>query len=502
MAQDFLIFIYASNVFFLLLMGLHAYVACFHFFQGYARRRKNPLTVPKGITLPSLLIQLPIYNEENSVLDLLDSIDSLDYPADRLKVQILDDSDDEGFRMVSDWLGSNKPRFETSHLRREVRTGFKAGALKFGLSLDSSPFVAIFDADFRPRPDFIKRAIVQFHDREDLGLVQGRWGYINQNASFWTRFQAVGMDGHFAIEQPARAWNGFFMNFNGTAGVWRREAILDAGDWEGDTLTEDLDLSYRSQLKGWKLDYDLDLECPSEIPESIFAFKSQQFRWAKGSIQTFLKLMPRILKSGARVGQKIESVFHLTHYLIHPLLVMNFLLGCYIIFNPEILSRYALQYLFILILFTSLGPSALYHLSQRVLGKRVRGGPFFYLLMISLGCGMAWNNTRAVIQAIFGVESPFVRTPKVGDFSKVYLPPQNFQFIVEILLGTLGAFTLANASSGFYFLVPFLSLYTIGFLIIGWGSCFEWLQTTAFQTKSSFSIPSSPSSIYNLDREL
>ncbi len=498
MGQDILVFIYASNVFFLLTMGLHAYIACFHFFRGYAKRSKNlsPVIDPH---YPQVLIQLPIYNEENSIHYLLDSIDALDYPRDRIKIQILDDSDDDSHRVVSTWLSSRDPRFETEHIRRSERVGFKAGALKYGLSQDSSPFVAIFDADFRPRHDFLKRAIVQFQDRENLGLVQGRWGYLNQNASFWTRFQAVGMDGHFAIEQPARAWNGFFMNFNGTAGVWRRAAILEAGDWEGDTLTEDLDLSYRSQLAGWKLDYDLDLECPSEIPESIFAFKSQQFRWAKGSIQTLLKLMPKILRSDAKTGQKIEAGFHLTHYLIHPLLVMNFLLGCYIIFNPDILLRYPLEYVFMLILFTSLGPSALYHISQRVLGKRVRGGPSFYLLMISLGCGMAWNNTRAVVQALSGVESPFVRTPKIGNFSKVYLPPRNFQFLVEILLGLLGAYTLAHASSGFYFLVPFLSLYTLGFLIIGWGSFFEWLQT-GFLQKPFSSIPSSSPSLYNTGR--
>ncbi|MBT3785557.1 glycosyltransferase [bacterium] len=473
-----LIGVYALNVSFLLLMGIHAYLACYQFLR--ARKTRQNLGFPLFSDPPSVLVQLPIYNEHSSIEQLLDSVNQLDYQADRLRVQILDDSDDETSHVVDEYLKTRALKFQFSHVRRSIRTGFKAGALKAGLELDPSAMIAIFDADFRPGRDFVLKAVSRLIQDPDLGLIQGRWEYINAGASFWTRFQAVGMDGHFAIEQPARAWNGYFMNFNGTAGVWRRQAIEEAGNWEGDTLTEDLDLSYRAQLAGWKLDYALDLPCPSEIPESIFAFKSQQFRWAKGSIQTLIKLFPRILKSSATLMQKVEAGFHLTHYLIHPLLVLNFLIGCYILFHPELLLQFPLEYFFVFILFASTGPSMLYQLSQKALNKEVPGGIFFYILMIALGCGMAWNNTRAVWQAITGVDSPFVRTPKAGNLKRKYLPTRNLQFLVELSLAGVGIIALLNATTGFYFLVPFLVLYTMGFLMISIGSFTEWISALDF----------------------
>jgi len=478
--QTLIVIIYALNVSFLLLVGLHAYLACYQFYQGKKRRRFDDASLADE-SLPDLLVQLPVYNEQSSVEELLDCINRTEYPEEKLKVQILDDSDDETTRVIENYLHSRPLKFRFDHIRRVERVGFKAGALKAGLELDQSPFIAIFDADFRPLPDFLRRAAAKLANQPDLGLIQGRWDYTNESSNFWTRFQAVGMDGHFAIEQPARAWNDYFMNFNGTAGIWRRKAILDAGNWQGDTLTEDLDLSYRAQLAGWKLDYALELPCPSEIPESVFAFKSQQFRWAKGSIQTFFKLFPKILKSSATFMQKIEAAFHLTHYLIHPLLVVNFLIGCYILSHPEMLLNFPLEILFVLILIASAGPSVLYQFSQKSLGKSVPGGPFFYLLMISLGCGMAWNNTRAVWQAIRRVESPFIRTPKLGNFSKIYLPIKNLQFLVEFGLGLVGAYSLFHATTGFAFLVPFITLYTVGFLLISLGSLREWIQSLGFE---------------------
>lgn len=475
--------LYLLNVGILSLFGAHSYVAIWRFFRG-----KSKQGLPADKTLkdyPRVLVQLPVYNEESSIYPLLDAIRKSDYPHGKMHVQILDDSDDRTTSVIKTYLQSQTIPFHYSLVRRSNREGYKAGALKYGMELDDSPFIVIFDADFRPAKTFIRKAVEKLIDKPHVGLIQGRWAYTNEIKSLWTHFQAIGMDGHFAIEQPARAWNDFFMNFNGTAGIFRRTAIIDAGNWQGDTLTEDLDLSYRAQLAGWKFEYAMDLPCPSEIPETIFAFKSQQFRWAKGSIQTLLKLYPAILSSGTTISRKIEAGFHLMHYLIHPFLLFNFMLSNLILLNPEILTYYPIQYLVIPILVASLGPSILYQTSQNFLGKKVPGGILFYPLMISLGCAMALNNSFAVLQAFFRINSPFVRTPKLGNLSKKYQPTTNHYFVYELLLAGLGLYSLANTTSDFWFLIPFVCLYTAGFLTLSLGSFVEWLQT-------SITTPSQP----------
>ena len=484
--SSLLIPLFLLNLSLLLLFAAHAYVVILRFFKGSHRRsqsQEGPL-----LDYPNVLVQLPIYNEQSSVVPLLDAIRLADYPHSHLHIQILDDSDDGTTKVIENYLKNQTSEFRFAHIRRSSRREFKAGALKFGMELNDSPFIVIFDADFRPDRTYIRKAVERIIAQPQVGLIQGRWTYTNETSSLWTRFQGIGMDGHFAIEQPARAWNDFFMNFNGTAGIFRRSAILDAGNWQGDTLTEDLDLSYRAQLAGWKFDYAFDLPCASEIPETVFAFKSQQFRWAKGSVQTLLKIYPRILGSKVSMGRKIEAGFHLAHYLIHPMLLLNFIIGSLFLLNPEVLEHQPVEYFFLPILFASLGPSLLYQVSQNELGKKVPGGILFYPLMISLGCAMAMNNTRAIFQAICRIKSPFVRTPKKGNLSKEYRPVTNYYFLLELLLACLGIYALSNTNSDLWLLIPFISMYTVGFLTLGLTSSIEWFH----EILAAFSIGNIP----------
>lgn len=464
-------------------MGLHAWLACLQFKLGKAKQ--NHFGDLK-IGLPDVLIQLPLYNESTCALELLESIDRLDYDPQRLHIQILDDSDDDTTQLIKTWLTQVR-NFDYSLVRRTNRVGFKAGALKHGLSLRKEEYILILDSDFRPQAQFLKLALPTLIANPDLALVQTRWSYLNSDENFFTRFQAVGMDGHFAIEQPARAWNDLFMNFNGTAGIWRRQAIVDGGNWQGDTLTEDLDLSYRVQLKNWKMTYLLDVDCPSEIPNTIFAFKSQQFRWAKGSIQTAMKLLPTIFKSKFSLSIKVESLFHLTHYLIHPVLLVNFIIGCFLLLNPHALNLVYVERLMAIILFAAMGPGALYQYSQKVLKKKNKGGILFYLMMVSLGCGMAWNNTRAVFEAIIKKSSDFIRTPKQGTDQNKYKAISDYHFVFELLLSFLGFYTLSKLGLLYFYLFPFLTLYTVGFFIIGAKSFIEVLSKTKAQPNMDLS---------------
>ena len=248
-------------------------------------------------SMPKVTTQLPIYNEKHVVARLIDSVVNIEYPKELHEIQVLDDSNDETREIVAEMV--NKYKAEGYNIKQIIRTervGFKAGALNVGLKEAEGEFLSIFDADFVPDSDFLYKTIPFFYERENVALVQTRWGHINKNYSLLTIAQSLGMDGHFIIEQSARTWNGLYMNFNGTAGVWRKEAITDAGGWHYDTLTEDLDLSYRAQLKGWKTKFLFDVVTPSELPVDINAYKSQQHRWAKGSIQTAKKVLPIVLR--------------------------------------------------------------------------------------------------------------------------------------------------------------------------------------------------------------
>ncbi len=439
---------------------------------------------------PKVVTQLPMYNEKTVAIRIIKAVAAMDYPVSKHKIQVLDDSTDETREFVDTTVASlRKEGKNISVIRRPERTGFKAGALQYGLNCTDAEFVAIFDADFVPYPDFLKKAIPFFIDRPNIGLVQGRWTHLNKKSSLITRSQAMGIDGHFMIEQAARSWNNLFMNFNGTAGIFRCKAIEGAGGWQHDTLTEDMDLSYRMQLADWKTEYVPDLEVPAEIPEDINAFKNQQFRWAKGSIQTAIKIIPLILKKKMPFFKLIQAILHLTHYSVHPLmLIMAFL-------TMPVLSfvRFTLPVpLFILILFAMAlatgGPSTMYIIAQHYIGNKKWKAFFLIPAMMLTGTGLAVNNGKAVFEAILRKESPFLRTPKKGcKKSGTYQPIKDLTCILEILIGLycMASFCIFFGYTNFL-VTPFLALYASGFLFTGIVSVIHFKKPELIDVKPSF----------------
>jgi cellulose synthase/poly-beta-1,6-N-acetylglucosamine synthase-like glycosyltransferase len=311
--------VYVAILVVLSLYGGHRYALL----ARYLKTRKNgpkPMRVFSEAELPGVVVQLPLFNERYVVEGLLDSVCALDYPRDRLQIQVLDDSTDETRAIAAEACAKWRARgLDVVFLHRDDRSGFKAGALENGLKSAKFDLVAIFDADFRPTPDFLRRSVHHFSD-PNVAVVQGRWRHLNGDESVLTRVQSIMLDGHFLIEHPARNRTGRFFNFNGTGGIWRAAAIADSGGWHHETLTEDLDLSYRAQLRGWRFVYDPELDCPAELPVEMNAFKSQQHRWAKGSIQVMRKILWTVLRSDASFKVKVEAFFHLTGNLAYPLM--------------------------------------------------------------------------------------------------------------------------------------------------------------------------------------
>jgi cellulose synthase/poly-beta-1,6-N-acetylglucosamine synthase-like glycosyltransferase len=357
-----------------------------------------------------------------------------------------------------------------SCIRRNNRKGFKAGALYYGMSRCKGEFLAIFDADFVPPVDFLVKSIPFFLNNDELGLVQARWGHLNRRHSLLTRAQSIGIDGHFMIEQSARNGGGLYMNFNGTAGTFRKQAIIDGGGWQWDTLTEDMDLSYRIQFAGWKTQYLPELVVPAELPEDIRAFKSQQFRWAKGSIETALKLFPAIAKSPIPWFQKLQAYFHLTHYLVHPMMIILALLALPVMKaidkgpGPILFSILAL-----ILLFSMIAPSALYMVSQRASYKNWFSRIIFLPILTIVGTGIALSNTRAVIEAVIGYRTEFVRTPKKGDAQvKKYAYKLPVSALLELALGLYCMFSFhMYLLDERYIVGPFIDIYAAGFLFTG-----------------------------------
>lgn len=421
--------------------------------------------------LPKVTSQLPIFNELNVAERLLDAVAAFRYPEGRHEIQVLDDSTDETSELVARKTEEMKRRgVLVEHVRRDNREGFKAGALKHGLTLARGDFVTVFDADFVPPEDFLLKTIPYFMMDAKLGLVQTRWGHINGAHNLITSLQSIGINGHFMVEQSARNWNGLFMNFNGTAGVFRKEAIADAGNWRADTLTEDLDLSYRMQFKGWTCRYLIDVVSPAEIPEDINSFKSQQFRWAKGSIQTALKLIPDILKNRGSGFRRLQAVLHLTHYLVHPLMVYLAVAAPILLFSRKFnVPPVLFLFIGVMLVLSCTGPSRLYWTAESYL----HGGPnkrlWLLPILVCFGCGLGINNSRAVLEGLWGSKGEFVRTPKKGNLEKLrYRLPVNPVFILEILTGLWClAGTLLYFSAHQYLIGHFLLIYAIGFLFVG-----------------------------------
>jgi cellulose synthase/poly-beta-1,6-N-acetylglucosamine synthase-like glycosyltransferase len=424
---------------------------------------------------PRVTIQLPIFNERYVVKRLIESVCRFDYPKELLEIQLLDDSTDDTIDIAAALAAQIKDRgFNIQYIHRDNRSGFKAGALKEGLKTAGGALVAIFDADFVPNPQFLKETIPYFADPE-VGMIQTRWGHINSDYSLLTRAQSMGIDGHFGVEQAARAWSGFFMNFNGTAGIWRKKTIEDAGGWQADTLTEDLDLSYRAQLGGWKLKFVTEVVCPAEVPVTITAFKSQQFRWAKGSIQTAKKNLGKLFKSDIPLLVKIQAFLHLTHYMVHPMMLLVVLTSIPMLYAQWFFKNLSLPILiFTLLCLATFGPSSMYLFSQRILYNDWKTRIKFLPFLMCLGTGIAVNNTRAVIEAFLNIKSDFVRTPKYGIKKqqdtwrgKGYSIPLSAVSILEFFLGIYsltGLLMFLFVSK--YLVSPFLLIYTAGFFYV------------------------------------
>jgi cellulose synthase/poly-beta-1,6-N-acetylglucosamine synthase-like glycosyltransferase len=427
---------------------------------------------PDESRYPLVVTQLPMYNERQVAKRVIAAAAAMDYPRNRHEIQVLDDSTDETIGYVDEMVEQlRRSGCNISVIRRTDRTGFKAGALQKGLEYTNAEFVAIFDADFVPPVDFLRKAMAFFVDRPKLGLVQGRWTHLNKNSSLITRGQAMGIDGHFMIEQAARSWNGLFMNFNGTAGVFRRKAIEASGGWQHDTLTEDMDLSYRMQIADWETEYVPDLTVPAEIPEDINAFKNQQFRWAKGSIQTAIKIIPLLRQKKMSKFKFMQAVLHLTHYMVHPLMLILALLTMPVLYFVKVNLPIAwfVGIISCMILATS-GPATMYMVAQHFIGNRMRKQFTLIPAMMLIGTGLAVNNGRAVIEALMRRSSPFYRTPKKGQSrgTQGYRPVKDVTCIIEIFIGLycLASFQIFLGYTNFL-VSPFLMLYASGFLFVG-----------------------------------
>jgi cellulose synthase/poly-beta-1,6-N-acetylglucosamine synthase-like glycosyltransferase len=453
--------------------GWHRYYLVYLYMKNKDRR---PQPEGRFAALPPVTIQLPIYNEMYVADRLIDAVCALDYPAELLEIQVLDDSIDETRSVAEQAVRRNAARgVDIKYLHRADRSGFKAGALEAGLAVARGEYIAIFDADFIPPQDFLQRTIHYFTSPK-IAMVQARWGHINQDYSLLTKIQSILLDGHFVLEHGSRNRGGLFFNFNGTAGIWRRAAIADAGGWQHDTLTEDLDLSYRAQVRGWQFVFLQDLVAPAEVPVEMNAFKSQQHRWAKGSIQTCRKLLPAILQSSLPLGVKTEAFFHLSANF-------NYLLMCVlsVLMAPSMVIRYNMGWYEMLLIDVPLFFAAtasvanFYMVCQRELHDdwttRLKYLPF----LMSIGIGLTVNNTRAVLEALFNRQGEFARTPKYrieGSedewIGKKYRQNFTVQPTIELALGLYFTATVFYAlSNGIYGTLPFLVLFQIGFLYTG-----------------------------------
>ena len=455
--------------------GVHRYILVYL----YYKHRRNPTTEPvaRFVELPRITVQLPIFNEQYVVERLLDAVCKLNYPREKLDIQVLDDSTDETVEvargLVERYAALGNP---IRYLHRTNRYGYKAGALAEGLESATGEFVAIFDADFTPSEDFLLNVIHHFTNAK-IGMVQTRWTHLNRNYSLLTEVEAMLLDGHFVLEHSGRARTGLFFNFNGTAGMWRRAAIDEAGGWQHDTLTEDTDLSYRAQLKGWKFIYLQDVECPAELPVEMTAFKTQQARWAKGLIQTGKKILPRVLASDAPLHTKIEAWYHLTANISYPLMIM-----LSVLLLPAMIIRFYqgwFQMLYIdlpLFMASTFSISSFYLVSQRELFPRSWPRALLYLpFLMALGIGLTITNTKAVIEALIGKQTAFARTPKYSVVSKQdkvgatkYRRRLGWVPWLELIIGTYFALTVYYAvENENYITVPFLLLFVVGYWYTG-----------------------------------
>ncbi len=473
--------------------GLHRYWLVWQFTRhrrdaARPRRRFDPL--------PRVTVQLPLYNEGAVAERVIDAACRLAYPADRLQIQVLDDSDDGSEELARRRAALWAERgIDIQYLHRTDRTGFKAGALAHGLEHATGDLIAVFDADFVPPPAFLQRTVHFFTD-PGVGMVQTRWEHLNREDSLLTRGQAIFLDGHFVIEHTARSRGGAWINFNGTGGLWRRAAIESAGGWQHDTLTEDVDLSYRAQLAGWRFLFLPRVTCPAELPPEINAFKSQQHRWTKGSIQTARKLLPRILRSQAPRRVKLEAFFHLTGPLVYLYLTLLALL-----FYPAIQASLRVGFNdaalaaglgVTLLALGTVSASVFYLASQRALRRSTLATLAQIPMLMAIGIGMAVGNALACLEALLGHQSPFVRTPKYNvaprpaqskiKNQKSKIPPlpslRRWTCALEIAMGfyMLACAHLSLQTGHYVVSLPFLMLFASGYFYVGLTSLWTHLR--------------------------
>lgn len=474
------------------LFGLHRFSMVLRWFKY---RHFVPKAPEHFIELPKVTVQIPLYNERLVAKRIVDSVVALDYPADCLQIQIVDDSNDDTSQVIAErvWFYQQQG-VDIEHVQRTNRHGFKAGALKEAMDTASGEFIAIFDADFIPSPDTLLKSI-HFFTQSDIAMVQFRWEHLNRRSSLLTKTQAIMLDAHFGLEQQVRCASNMLFNFNGTAGIWRTSAIIDAGHWSADTLTEDLDLSYRAQLAGWKMQYLNQIACPGELPADMNAFKTQQYRWAKGGLQVMLKMLKTVWKTKLPFAKKLESTFHLSNNLAYLIMMIDTLL----FLLPSLYLRAQYDHINIwwvdvaLLLMSSGGHIAYMYFGQIVLGRPKLRALIKLPHLVLLGIQLAINNSKAGFEALMGKESEFVRTPKTGEqhvsalsetspakpLNKKHhyqpLPPKGAIFETLVAVVYLVVLVWAIVSQH-WFILPFLSLLTAGFVMSAANSFYSHYQ--------------------------
>lgn len=491
----FVVMLYFFVLSILAIFGMHRYYLVYLYLKN-----KKAAPKPEGqfAELPRVTIQLPMYNEMYVAERLIDAVVKMDYPHELLEIQVLDDSTDETVAIASRRVNYYKDQgLDISYLHRQNRKGYKAGALEEGMRVAKGEFIAVFDADFIPHKHFLMNTI-HFFTAPQVGMVQMRWSHLNRNFSLITKLQSIFLDGHFVIEHTARNRSGRFFNFNGTAGIWRKTAIADGGGWEHDTLTEDLDLSYRTQMKGWQFIYLPDHSVPAELPVDIVAFKAQQHRWAKGSIQTAKKILPKIFKASLPLHVKVEAFFHLAANMAYLLMVpLSISILPVVILRRDLNWNQMVIYDVPLFLMATASVSAFYIVSQKELYSDWTSTFKYLPLLMGLGIGLSVNNSAAVLEALFNKESEFVRTPKFGVEksndswgSKKYKGNKKILIpLIELILGFY--FTVAVIiciSEGIWLTLPFLLLFQYGYLYISFLSFATIFKNKFFFKKASVSV--------------
>jgi cellulose synthase/poly-beta-1,6-N-acetylglucosamine synthase-like glycosyltransferase len=475
--ENIIMIVYFVSLSILFGFGIHGLVLLYYY------RKTHNQTLP-NVALPDLApmvtVQLPMFNEMFVVERLIKAVCEFDYPKDRFEIQVLDDSTDETVKIAKMAVEEYKKKgFDIQYIHRDNRQGYKAGALKYGLEIAKGEFVAIFDADFVPKPDFLQKTVPHFNNA-NIGMVQTRWEHLNEEYSYLTKAQALALDGHFVLEQQVRNKAGFFINFNGTAGIWRKATIIDAGNWHSDTLTEDLDLSYRSQLKGWKFLYLNDVTSPAELPADINALKTQQFRWTKGAVETAKKILPLVMKSDLPLKMKMESFVHLTSNIVFPFIIIVALLNVPLVIIKNTVGGfdkyYSMMSVFVL---ASVSTFLFYSFAQKAIHLDWRKRLLMFPLFLAGSMGFAVNNTKAVLEAIVGKKTGFARTPKDGmvGVKKVenkgsYAHRKISPVVVIELLLTL-YFVVGIIISAYYVeiaAIPFQLLFLMGFGTVGYMS--------------------------------